>query len=175
MTLLQKGADTMSSRIFVTVLVATGLLLTATAAIATAADNIRFTSKAEIEVEQISADGSKRLVRQPAALVVPGTGVIYTNTFRNIGDKPAERLVITNPIPEGMEYLGGSALPLDADITFSIDGGRSFDRADQLFVSLADGSKRLAEAEEYTHIRWTISEALPPGAEGNVEFRAHLK
>lgn len=154
-------------------LVMLGMILPAIAFAAN--DNIRFMSKAEIEVSQVDANGEKVLVRQPAKLVVPGTIVIYTNSYTNDGTEPAQKLVITNPVPDQMEFLAGSTLPESAVMTYSIDGGQTYASPDQLFITEADGRKRKAEAKEYTHIRWQVQDPLPVGETGQVEFRARLK
>jgi uncharacterized repeat protein (TIGR01451 family) len=151
------------------------LCLTLPCAALAAGTNIRFESKAEIEIKEINEKGEKVLVRQPAKLVVPGTIVIYTNSYTNISTKSAENLVITNPVPEKMEFLSGSVLPDTAVITYSIDGGKTYATPDQLIITEADGRKRTAEAREYTHIRWQIQDPLPTGGTGQVEFRARLK
>lgn len=151
------------------------LCLTITSGAIAAGENIRFQSKAEVEIQQVDAKGEKILVRQPATLVVPGDVVIYTNSFSNQGDETAEKLVITNPVPEQMEFLAGSTLPETAVMTYSIDGGNTYGAPDQLFITEDDGRKRKAEAKEYTHIRWQIQDPLPAGETGQVEFRARLK
>ena len=141
-----------------------------------AADNqIQFESRAEIEVRQALPDGSTITLRQPAALVVPGTLVIYSNVMTNVGTEPAENLVVSNPIPLQMIYVAGSALPESAAITFSVDGGKTFAAPETLTVTGGDGKERPAVAEDYTHIRWLITEALAPGATTAVEFRAKLQ
>lgn len=151
------------------------VLLTAPEAVQAANENIRFESMAELEVEQVNAQGEKVLARQPAVLVVPGTIVVYTNRFENQGKEPAEKLRITNPIPQNMEFLAGSSLPEDATIVYSVDAGQTFDVPGALFITEADGTRRPAEARDYTHIRWTLNKPLPPGTAGFVEFRARLK
>lgn len=151
------------------------LCLTIPAITLAAGENIRFQSKAEIEVPQVDERGEEVLVRKPATLVVPGDIVIYTNSFSNEGSEAAENLVITNPVPEQMEFLAGSALPETDVITYSIDSGQTYATPDQLFITAADGSKRKAEAKDYTHIRWKVQDPLPAGETGQVEFRARLK
>jgi uncharacterized repeat protein (TIGR01451 family) len=148
------------------------LLLVGTAA---AQENIELTSRAETETVTVNAKGEKETVRTPAAKVVPGDTVIFTNSYRNAGREPATRVVIVNPVPEHMTYLEESATGEKMTITFSVDGGKSFAAADQLFLPGPDGKPRPARAEEYTHIRWTLPGALPPGASGEVVFRARLK
>lgn len=151
------------------------LFLLVAAGTVAAQDNIELTSRAEMETVTVNAKGEKETVRTPAAKVVPGDTVIFTNSYRNAGKEPATRVVIVNPVPEHMVYLDGSAAGTKMVITFSIDGGKSFAAADQLVLPGADGKPRPARADEYTHIRWTLPESLLPGAAGEVVFRARLK
>lgn len=136
---------------------------------------IRFESTAEVELAKVTPQGEKVLERRPATLVVPGTVVIYTNRYTNQGSEAAEGLVITNPLPENMAYLDGSAFDEGTVVVFSVDGGQSFDRPEDLTVTDTDGSRRPAQAEDYTHIRWKVLAPLSPGATGEVEYRAKLK
>lgn len=144
-------------------------------AFALAADQIRFTSIAETEVQQVNAKGEKVLVRQPASLLQPGEVAIYTNTFTNTGRQPAEKVVIGNPIPANTEYLAGSATETGFDLAFSVDRGKSYGKAGALTVPDGKGGKRPAAPKEYTNLRWTMQAPLNPGATGIVEFRVRVK
>ena len=155
------------------VLISLLLLLTLPLA-ALAAEDIRFDSIAEIEVEVVEANGTVVMVRQPAAKVTPGTTVIFTNRFTNDGKEAAENLVITNPIPEQMEYLAGTARGNDAEVTFSVDG-KTFAAPEELIVTNAAGQTRPAGPGDYTHIRWQLVTSLAPDGSGAVEYRARLK
>jgi uncharacterized repeat protein (TIGR01451 family) len=137
--------------------------------------SIELKSIAEMEVEEFNAEGRKVVKRVPAAKVVPGSEVIYTNTYTNVGSEVADKVVITNPVPEHMQYLPGSAQGADMAINFSIDGGQTYDTPARLMVVEADGTKRKAEPADYTHIRWTRQTSLPPGSQGQVSFRARLE
>jgi uncharacterized repeat protein (TIGR01451 family) len=136
---------------------------------------IELKSIAEMEVANFNAEGQKVIQRVPAAKVVPGSEVIYTNYYTNVGSEAAASVVITNPVPEHMQYLAGSAQGADTNITFSIDGGQTYGDPGQLIVVEADGRKRPALPEEYTHIRWERQKALAPGQQDQVAFRARLK
>lgn len=140
-----------------------------------AADEIRFTSTAEVEVQQVNAKGEKLLVRQPANVVAPGGIAIYTNTFTNVGKQPAEKVAVNNPVPANTEYLGGSATETGFDVVFSVDKGKSFGKPNELTVPDGKGGRRPAGPKEYTNIRWTMQAPLKPGATGVVEFRVRVK
>lgn len=133
------------------------------------ASPIQITSAVFQEVEVKAADGavSKKLV--PATAVVPGGEVVYEITYQNSGDDTATDVVIDNPLPEELSYVG-SSVPVDA---FSIDGGKTFGNLADLKVEGADGP-RAAEAADVTNLRWIV-DSLAPGAKGMVGFRAKVK
>jgi uncharacterized repeat protein (TIGR01451 family) len=130
---------------------------------------------AEVEVEIVAQGGEKEIQRMEAAKVIPGDEVIYTIHYANVGGEPAENIVITDPIPEHMLYLEGSASGEGSVVTFSVDDGKSFDVEGNLKVPVEDGSERPAEPSDYTHVKWTLERELEPEAEGFVTFRAQLK
>ena len=134
---------------------------------------VELDAKAELEVEVVDEDGEKTVKRVPAVKVMPGEIVVYTITARNVGDEPATRVVITDPVPEHMDYTG-SVTGEGASITFSIDGGKTYDVANALTIPVGGGEKP-APPEDYTHIRWTFNDALEPGSARSVEFRARLQ
>lgn len=153
------------------------ILALASPAMALAQDKgtIELKSIAEVEIEDFNAEGQKVVKRVPAAKVVPGSEVIYTNLYTNVGSEAAAKVVITNPIPQHMQYLPASAQGVDTAITFSIDGGQTYDAPDRLMVVQADGTKRQATPTDYTHIRWARQKALDAGKNGQVSFRARLE
>ena len=111
---------------------------------------------AEIEVTEIDKQGNKVVKRTAPTTVVPGTEVIYTITAKNTGTEPADNIVVTNPVPKETVYVDGSAFGAGTKITFSVDGGKSFDQAKNLTVKDASGKSRTPKAEDYTHVRWTF-------------------
>jgi uncharacterized repeat protein (TIGR01451 family) len=127
--------------------------------------------KEEVTVNE-AGESVTRLI--PANTVVPGETVIYTITFQNIGDEPADNVVITNPIAETLTYVAGSAFGPGTNIQFSIDGGKSFAAADELTVE-EDGASRPAGPDDFTHIRWVMQGELAVGALGTARFTAVLK
>lgn len=105
--------------------------------------------------------------------ITPGERVVYTTTFRNIGEEPAESVVITNPISESLTYLDGSAFGPGTVIEFSVDGGVTYADASELTV-VEDDVSRPASAEDFTHVRWVMQSNLAAGAQGTARFTAVL-
>lgn len=147
----------------------------AAAAAAGAPTGMQLKTEAFQEVEVAGKDGKKEKKRQPLTRALPGQEVIYDISYHNASSKPAEAVVVNNPVPRGLSYLPGSAQGAGTRIEFSVDGGKTYGALEALKVAGADGRPRAAKAEEVTHIRWTLLAALKPAAEGRVTYRAVLK
>ena len=120
-------------------------------------------------------DGSKHTDIVPADHVLPGTEVIWNINYEIIGKDPVTDAVITDRVPANMVYVMGSASGDNAEITFSVDGGKTFAAPEKLQVKNADGTLRDALPKDYTTIRWVIKGTLKPGAKGTVTFHATLQ
>ena len=146
----------------------------ATSTIAFAEGEVELKTTAQQEVKVVDASGREVTKLVTASKVVPGDEVIYTITARNLSDQAVDSVVIDDPIPEHMTYVMGSAVGEGTVITFSVDGGKGFDRSENLAVTDASGTSRPAEARDYTNIRWTLDTALAPAELRSVSFRAKL-
>ena len=151
------------------------LLAMPAASWAQSSGHIKLTSTALVEKEVVNAEGKKEIKRVKATKVVPGSEVIFVTFYENISKEKADKAVITNPVPAHMIYTDQSARGKGTLITFSIDNGKSFNIPAKLFVLDATGRKFPARPKDYTHIRWEMQHPLPPGAKGEVSFRAILK
>ncbi len=130
---------------------------------------------AEVEVTIKTEDGREEVKRVPAAKVPPGEAVIFTLHAKNNGEKPANDVIVTDPIPEHMDYVDGSVSEGGARVTFSVDGGKSFAAKEKLKVRGEDGALRAALATDFTHIRWQLETPLAPGEAREVSFRARVE
>ena len=111
----------------------------------------------------------------PADRVVPGDRVLYTLEVRNAAATPLDAPSISYAIPEHMHYVADSAVGPGAAVSYSVDGGRSFERAENLKVQESDGRLRPAVAADYTDIRWQLKNSLKPNSVAFVRFRALVK
>jgi len=113
----------------------------------------------------------------PADRVVPGDEVFYTLEIRNTGSTPLPPPTVDFAIPEHMRYIANSAVGAGAEVSYSIDGGRTFDRPENLMVAGGGGSGGLhtATVAEYTHIRWRLKHVLKSKAMALARFRAVVK
>ena len=119
-------------------------------------------------------DGGTETQLVPADNVVPGDTVVYTITFENVGDEPADDIVITNPISDVLDYVPGSASNGSMRIEFSADGGQTFGLANELTI-VADGVERPATTADYTHVRWVMQTELEAGGRGTASFTAVIE
>ena len=126
--------------------------------------------KQEVVVNE-NGESENRLVAVES--VVPGERVFYTITFTNVGDEPAQNVVITNPIAAELSYVEGSAFGPGMDVEFSVDGGATFADAADLTVTV-DGETRAAGPDDFTHIRWVMQGELNSGSQGTARFAAVL-
>ncbi|MCK5236754.1 MAG: DUF11 domain-containing protein [Deltaproteobacteria bacterium] len=155
----------------------TAMLIFAPAAWAADDNPIKLINKAEVEVTVVNKKGKKEVKLIDAALaeVTPGDVVLYTILFENTGSDDLEDIVIHDPIPENTVYIGGTAKGENTDVTFSIDGGKSYDVPEKLIITESDGKKRVAKPSEYSNIRWKVNAKLSSGFKGSVSFRVKLE
>ena len=139
-----------------------------------AAAEVEIQVKAEKEIEMVSDEGVPTIERVAADRVVPGDEVIYTISYRNESEEPAENVRITNPIPDHLTFTGVDGGSERTAVTYSVDG-LHYDVAENLTIVDALGTPRRAETSDFTHVRWTILEPLSPGEAGAVGFRAELQ
>ena len=178
MHFLQHNQSTSAAAARLAACLATLALARAGAAQPPAADQppaapLSITTSAEIERKR-SVDGRSVVELVPANRVVAGDLVIYTLEVRNVSGALVALPQFTVPIPEHMRYVADSAAGPGADISYSVDGGRRFDKPQNLDVTGADGRLRRALPGDYTHIRWVLKHGLKPNSVAFARFRAVL-
>ncbi|WP_295421734.1 hypothetical protein [Sulfurovum sp.] len=111
-----------------------------------------------------------------AAKVIPGSVVLYVNTLKNKGKETAQNLTVVNAIPAHMNYVKGTArCKSKCNITYSVDGGKTFNKPKKLFVKDKKTKKRRrAKASEYTAIKWVVAK-LNGGKKTTVQYKARLQ
>ncbi len=159
---------------FVRVFFALALALLAVAPLAARAQGLELKTEAFREVEQASATGQKVIKREPLSRALPGQEVLYVISYRNTGPKPAGNVVVDNPLPQGLVFVGGSQAGGPARLEVSVDGGQRYGALNRLSVALKTGGTRPATAADVSHLRWTLTELVAPGAQGQLSYRAKL-
>jgi len=152
-----------------------GLLLAAASAVGQVPGSpLAVRSIAEVETRSMVA-GREVVKLIPADRVVPGDRVIYTLEVRNTGATALDSPIVTHPVPEHMRYIADSAVGPGAEVSYSVDGGHSFERAENLKVPGVGGRPRPAAAADYTDIRWQLKNSLKANSVAFVRFRALVK
>lgn len=132
----------------------------------------------EREVVRLDAAGRATTTLEPVSRTSPGDVLVYRLRATNVGLSPALEARIDDPIPAGTvlvrESLPGSARRVHA----SLDGGKTW-QAYPATVShrRQDGAvvQVPAPAEAYTHLRFVLDGALPPGQSAEVGFKVKVQ
>jgi len=155
---------------FIPLLIALILLLFSVQVFAEALITVHMKAEKEVTVNKVTK-------RVAADKVNPGDVIFYTINYVNSGDKEATNSFLDDPIPKGSVYIPGSAFGDNAEITFSIDGGKTFKKPSLLTYEVKVNGKmekKTASSEQYTHIRWTVN-VVPAHGKGRVGFQVQTK
>ncbi len=138
---------------------------------AQAAERIELSS--DVFVEKIFQDtnGRQKVILEKPVTVVPGDRLIFVLKYRNVGDSSANDVTVTNPMPTAVSFQE----TLDGTELVSVNGGRSWNRLQNIRVREPDGRVRSAVPEDVTHIRWNLSNAISGGSQGKLTFRGVVK
>lgn len=125
--------------------------------------------------ENVSTTPGREVYRfVPARMLEQGQVVYYTLRITNQTSVPLRNVAVVQPVPANTTYLADSASGPGADVSFSVDGGRTFEPAASLMIDV-EGANQLAQATQYTHIRWQLRNPLAPGATALARFRATFR
>ncbi len=125
-------------------------------------------------VEVQKDNGTSKIEWVKADSIVPGDKVGYRITVNNKGDKKADDIVLNNPVPENTIYVDGSARGANSSIVFSVDGGKSFAKPEQLFIE-KNGKKIMASAKDYSNLRWVLNQPVKAGEKASVQYVVQVK
>jgi len=125
----------------------------------------------------VADDGQENFL--PADEAQPKDLIEYRLTYKNTGQDAVSNILITDPIPSGMQYIGESATdPREGRVEFSIDGGRNYQAWPIVIVETdSNGEEKTIEAtpDMVTHIRWIIEDEFRPEGEVTVSYRTLIK
>ncbi len=150
-------------------------LMLGAATLSTPAIALTATHSIEREVIVRHADGSQSVRLERADTVTPGDKIVYSLNYFNDEAETVEDIVLIMPVPKEIQYLEGSANMDNVQTAYSVDAGKTFEARNILRVKLADGRNRAANADDITHIRWTVVKAVAPETGGKLSFSGRLK
>jgi uncharacterized repeat protein (TIGR01451 family) len=124
-------------------------------------------------VERVSTDaqGKQRILLEEPKVVVPGDRLVFVLNYRNAGAQPADKFVITNPLPAAVRFADAG----DTRPQVSVDGGKQWGLLADLSIPMTDGTRRAAQPADVTHIRWAFQNPIPVGGTGKLMFRGVVK
>lgn len=139
--------------------------------LAFAADSVALSSLVFVEKTSADADGRTKITLHEPKVVTPGDRLVFILNYQNRGATAASNFVVTNPLPTAVVYQGTA----DPSVELSIDGGRSWGPLAALKVADGAGRWRSARPEDVTHVRWTMKQPIPAGAQGKLSFRGIVR
>lgn len=129
------------------------------------------------EVVHVDAAGRTQVKLEPVKSVKPGDVLVYRLRATNLGLAPARDAQIDDPIPVGTVLLPES-LAEAKSVRASLDGGKTWQAFPATVARKRDDGQieRVpAPANAYTHLRWVLEEALPPGESTEVGFKVTVQ
>ncbi len=123
-------------------------------------------------VERVSTDinGRPRRTLASADRVGPGDTLIVIVHWRNASAQPVRDFAVTRAVPPGTRPDLD-----DPHMQVSVDSGGHWGRLDQFWLPTPLGGVRRAVAEDVTHIRWQLPQAVQPGRTGRLSYRAVMR
>lgn len=148
------------------------MAMLAAAFTAPAMANNTISLESEIFVERVTnTSGRTAVILERPTSLIPGDRLVFVVKYKNTGAAPASDVVITNPIPNAIQFQE----TLDGTEQVSVDGGKNWARLEKLRIALKNGESRPASPSDVTHIRWVILEDITNGDEGKLTFRGVVK
>lgn len=106
---------------------------------------------------------------------VPGDVIEYRLTFTNHTDGVVSQVVLNDPIPDGLVFVLGSVTGSREDVLveYSIDEAATWSADPVVEVDVGGQTvRRPAPPAAFTHVRWTVTGPVSPGAQVTARFRA---
>lgn len=126
-----------------------------------------------------TVERSQQMIQlEKAGLLNPGEILYWTITSQNAGSAPAHQYKTVGDIPTGTSYIAGSARAEGSvSITYSLDGGKTYEAKPMIAQKLPDGSVRkiAAPASLYTQVRYEWSEPLSEGKQISASYQVRVK
>ena len=112
--------------------------------------------EAKLSASIVRMVGNKEVL-ELADKAKPGDVIEYSVVYRN-PSKPVKGVLATLPVPQGMEYIAGSAAPKTA--TASLDGNTFAAIPLKRQVKLADGKtvEQLVPYSDYRFLQWKLGD-----------------
>jgi uncharacterized repeat protein (TIGR01451 family) len=105
----------------------------------------------------------------PISKAVPGDVIVYKISASNISNRPINNLVVNQKIRPGTMYVINSASAVKgANLTFSIDGGKTYTATPLV-------AKKSAPASSYTNVRWAFVGSVSPKSQSELSYEVKVR
>ncbi|WP_260583090.1 hypothetical protein [Sphingopyxis sp. PET50] len=132
---------------------------------ALAANQVALDNNVFVERVSTDANGKQRVLLEEPKVVVPGDRLVFVLNYRNASAQPADKFVITNPMPAAVSFAdAGDTRPF-----VSVDGGKTWGLLSEMTVRMADGTTRAAQPADVTHVRWAFQKPIPAERNGQAD------
>lgn len=124
------------------------------------------------------ARGSEAIALDKAGAVHPGEVLDWKIVSSNDGDGAAREYKTVAHVPAGTSLVAGSAsAEYGAQVSYSIDGGRSFSPQPTVEEKQADGTvkKVPAPVSMYTEVRYEWAEPFAAGSKLEASYKVRVK
>ena len=114
----------------------------------------------------------------PAKTTARDDVLLYSVTYKNEGKAVIQDAAIVDPVPPETVYILESAAGKDTEVSYSIDGGRTFQKPPAMYlVRNPNGTivQKPAPPEMYTHVKWIVKKFVLPGESGIINFKVKVK
>ncbi len=125
---------------------------------------VRAQPKLEIEIQEQKINLTAAEKSGADIVYAPGDTIEYRVIAKNTGDQPMSDPTVIDPIPQGVEYIIGSAEGDNCRILFSVDNGLKYSVWPVMITATTPtGTKieREATKDEVTQIKWLVREKIP--------------
>lgn len=127
----------------------------------------------ELTAKKVLKGADNKEIFQPADIANPGDVIEYTAVYRNKGKDAAKDFKATLPVPQGMEYLSGTAKP--EGFSASLDGKKYAPAPLKRKHKLPNGKEEVRDVpySEYRFLQWDLNH-LPAGKTATVVARMKI-
>jgi uncharacterized repeat protein (TIGR01451 family) len=143
-----------------------------------AARNVAGHPEVKVTLSGAVVRGEERVAIEKAGAVHPGEVLDWKITSANDGDAPAREYKTVAHVPAGTALVAGSATAeYGAQVTYSIDGGKTFSAQPSVEEKQPDGTvKRVAApVSMYTELRYEWADALAAGTKIDASYKVRVK
>lgn len=163
--------------VFVASLLLAAILL-AVAAQARAGPQLELTMSSAVQILTRNERGEESVSYESRETAQPGERMLYTIRYHNAGDAAARAASLVGAIPANASFVEVVEAGSGVEVRFSSDGAKNFSFLPFTFVTTdAEGKTvtRDAGADNFTHLRFTLTTPIEPGASGQVSYLVRIR